>query len=154
MPGDIDPKLLGRLAATLEENGTALKTIQATQTQAAGERSANKSSTESAHARLKTLEHTVNGNGGDGLKTKIRLLEQDLKVTKAELDKLEKWKDSLGDKQIAELQQEKKDGKERGLQIWLAVAALLIAIGSMVGSCGPQWFKAWGPDKGGISGSR
>jgi predicted nucleic acid-binding Zn-ribbon protein len=149
---EVDPELLGRLAERLEETGRALKALTSQAVQNQAQLSSLHTKVDSAHARLKVIEHKVDGNGGRGLKTEVELLKNDLRRIEDGLKTMQKWRESLSDKKVQELQEAHKEGKTRSLQVWLAAIALLVALGSMIGSCGPQWFKAWRPDKGAVSG--
>lgn len=88
MSGDgIDPGLLGRLAGSLDEQGQALKSIQSAHAVIHGKVSSHEAQIESAHARIKTLEQHINGNGDDGLKTAVRLVQENQKRMTTEIEK-------------------------------------------------------------------
>lgn len=153
MPGrEVDPELLGRLAEKLDETGRALKTLTAQQVQTQSLLSSLKTKVDSAHARVKQLETKIDGDGGArGLRTEFELLKKDVDNVDAGLKTVQKWREGLSDKKVQELQQAQKDGRARSLQVWLTVMALVIALGSMLANCGPQWARAWEPDKGAVS---
>lgn len=144
---EVDPELLGRLAAQLEETGKALKTVAGQGVAHGAAISSLRTSMDSAHARLKTVETAINGNGNAGMRTEIQLLKRDIESACKDLDALRSWKDGISDKKVQRLEQAQEAGKAKNTQIWLAAVALLVALGSMIGSCGPQWVKAWEPDK-------
>jgi predicted nucleic acid-binding Zn-ribbon protein len=138
-------ELLGRMAAGLEEAGRALKTVQSQQLQLQAAVSSLHTKVDSAHSRIKSLEHKVDGNGSKGLKTEVELLKHKLEGSDDGLKKLQTWRESLGDKKIQTLEEETRDARKSRLTTFLTVGALLVAIGSMAANCGPQWVKAWSP---------
>jgi predicted nucleic acid-binding Zn-ribbon protein len=149
---EVDPELLGRLAERLEETGRTVKAFSAQNAQLSVQVSSLQTSVDSAHARLKGIEHTVNGNGGKGLKTELELAKKDIELAEDGVKALQKWREGLGDKKIEDLQAAQKEGRAGLRNTILTLAAIFIALGSMFASCGPQWFKAWGPaDKGSTS---
>jgi predicted nucleic acid-binding Zn-ribbon protein len=148
---EVDPELLGRLAERLEETGRALKanSIQVVQVQT--QLSSLDTKVESAHARLKTVEHIVNGNGGKGLKTELELAKKDIETADAGLKTLQKWREGLSDRKVQNLEEAQREGKTASRNTILTIIAIAIALGSMFASCGPQWFKAMSPDKPKVS---
>ena len=143
---EVDPELLGRLAERLEETGRAFKAISLQMTQVQTQVSSLQTSVDSAHARLKTIEYTVNGNGNKGLKTELELAKKDIATTSNGLGALQKWREGLSDKKINELQDAQKEGRTTTRNTVLTIVAIVIALGSMVASCGPQWLKAVSPN--------
>ena len=148
---EVDPELLGRLAERLEETGRALKanSIQVVQVQT--QLSSLDTKVDSAHARLKTIEHIVNGNGGKGLKTELELVKKDITTADEGLKTLKKWREGLSDRKVQNLEEAQREGKTASRNTILTIIAIAIALGSMFASCGPQWFKAMSPDKPKVS---
>lgn len=79
MAEDYDKTLLGRLGGSLDEQGRALKTIQGGQIVLQAKSATHDTQIDSAHARLKSLEHSIHGNGSDGLRTEMRLVQESQK---------------------------------------------------------------------------
>ncbi len=144
---EVDPELLGRLAERLEETGRALKTLTSQAVQNQAQLSSLHTKVDSAHARLKVIEHKVDGNGTRGLKTEVELIKKDVENVEDGLKTMQKWREGLSDKKVQELQEAQKEGRSNTRNTALTIIAIAIALGSMFASCGPQWFKAWGPDK-------
>jgi predicted nucleic acid-binding Zn-ribbon protein len=148
---EVDPELLGRLAERLEETGRALKANSLQMTQVQTQVSSLDTKVDSAHARLKTIEHIVNGNGGKGLKTELELAKKDIETADAGVKSLQRWREGLGDKKIQSLEEAQKEGRASTRNTILTLIAIAIALGSMFASCGPQWFKAMSPNKPKVS---
>lgn len=147
---EVDPELLGRLAERLEETGRALKALTSQAMQNQAQLSSLHTKVDSAHARLKVIEHKVDGNGTRGLKTELELAKKDIENVEEGLKTMQKWRESLSDKKVQELQDAHKEGRSNTRNTVLTLIAIAIALGSMIASCGPQWIKAMGPDRPGV----
>lgn len=139
---EVDPELLGRLAERLEETGRALKSISVQVNQVSHQVSSLDTKVESAHARLKTIEHIVNGNGGKGIKTELELAKKDIENVEGDVQALVKWKENVGDRKITDLKDAQEKSQDNTRNTFLTLLAVAIALGSMISSCGPQWLKA------------
>ena len=167
---DLDKVLLGKVAGSLDEQGHALKTLQEKQGDHGSLLSNAEARITSAHARIKDIDHTVNGNARDnGLKTDVVLMDQRLDTMEKQIEDclvvkqkahtsessvraLLNWKESLSNKEIEDLKAERKDSKaekkdSRSLRasVALALVAMFLSLASMATNCGPQAVKAWTP---------
>ena len=140
---DFDANLLGRLAGSLEDQSVLLRTLQETAATNSKESSSNSTKLDSAHARLGKLEHTINGNGDPGIKTRLALAERDANSMGTRLKEMEDWKSSLSNQQIQELKDDKKTGSASRLSSLLVVIALLLSAISLIPTCGPLAYKAF-----------
>lgn len=149
----IDNELLLRIAEGLDTAGASYRDVKADLlamrqdiTAMRGELSSNTSSVESAHARLKGIELTINGAGQDmGVKTRLELIDKDIQSLKSSVDDFGAWRNNLSASQIEELKSDSKTSRTFNVQMMLTIAALGIAFASMIASCGPQIARAWSP---------
>ena len=156
MPGHGLPgELLGQLAESLEETGRALKDLTSKTAGVHVQTSSLQTGLDSAHARLKKVEDSINGNGSAGLKTELGLVKKDIENIANDLRVLTEWRNSLTENKIkvlevaqAESKKSHADGRIKGRNSLLTLLAIVIALGSMLSNCGPQWIKAWGSEKG------
>jgi len=146
MPPSINQELLGRLAQGLEESGHALKAQSAKLTQICVQVGSIETQLVSAHARLKKLEEKIDGNGNQGLRTDIALARKEISGISETLKGLQIWRRELGDKKFNELKTEARQDKNLRWMVVLALASMLIALGSLVGTCGPKLLKAIGDE--------
>lgn len=147
---DVDLELLGRLAERMEEAGRGFKAISVQQVEISNQLSSLQTSVDGVNARLKRLETTINGNGHHGLKTEVELLKQRVKTAETGIGAVSTWRESLSAEKVRDLKDERKEHKaSRGPSFWLTLAAVVISLGSMLATCGPQWQKAWAKDQTG-----
>jgi len=138
----ISSALLTRIADSLEENGSALKTARAenmrVNVQLAQLTTNLETFTNSVNARLDRLEARIEGNGGPGIKTSVALLIKRLDDLEIDVNGIEKSKKISAEKRIDSLEAQKRADKNFRWTTFIAIAAILISLSSSIGNCAPK----------------
>lgn len=138
---DVDSELLGRIAASLEENSRAMRTIEGEVHQLGRDVAEVKTSLRSAHARIRGIEDKLDGSGsGDGLKTELRVTQRDLQDVIEDVSDLEKWRKEHANKSLQKAENKIEKTDDRHWAIYIAIIAAAISIVTSGITCGPQMY--------------